>query len=172
MSQLNQESKQPSNTEELRTLDRAAMELSCVDLICQFEHMITAADESDRGDQVEDSAKLASNMLEKLIDFVDTYLTESNEEILEELGRASKAISVHKQALANRSWGTTLMSAFVSGAIDEVSNVTHVQLGKDLACAFATTLHHAIKLFGEKSEIGRRIGQSTIVFVKEFEAVW
>lgn len=172
MSQLNQKAKQASSTEEVRTLDQSAMELSCIDLILQLEHMLATAKESDRGDQVEESAKLANKMLEKLITFSDEHLAGANEEILEEIGRAARSVAIHKEVLSKRSWGSTIMSMFIIDAIDENSKKSHKQLGNDLARACGTTLQYAIQLFGEDSVIGQQIGQSTTVFVNEFEAVW
>ena len=169
MSQLNQETSRPS-TKEVRTAEQAALEMSCVDLICQLEHLLATGKEADRGDQVEDSGKLADKMLEKLVEFSDKHL--DCEEILEQITKASHAIKVHKSMLGNRSWGATIMSVFIVDAIDENSKNSHVQLGKDLVCVCATVLHQAVQLVGEDSEIGKQIGQSMIVFVDEFETAW
>ncbi len=171
MSQLNQETAKPT-TEGVRDADLAAFELSCVHLICQLEHLLATAKESDRSDQVEDSAKLANKILGKLINFADEFLPGSDDAILEELGKAARSSATHKDALSKRSWGTTLKSLFLVDAVDEKSKATHEKLGKDLACACASILNQAIQLVGEDSEIGQQVSQSTTVFVNEFEAVW
>ena len=169
MSQLNQECVQ----QDVRNEDRAELELRCVNLICQLENLLATAKESDRGDQVEDSAKAANKMLDQLITFVESSLTgQAAEEALEEIRKASDASAVHKEILGNRSWGSTFLSIFVSDAVDENSKITHEKLGKQMARTCATTLHHAIELVGAESVIGQQISQSTAVFVHEFVEVW
>lgn len=171
--ELNQESSRPSKTlENTRTPDQAVLELSCVDLFSQLEHMLTTAKEADRGDQVEDSVKLANRMLEKLVQFTDEYLTGNSEAILEQITKAAHSSAIHKQTLSKRSWGATIMSVFLVDASDEKSKSSHAQLGKDLASACATVLQHAIQLVGEESEIGKQISQSMALLVDEFENVW
>lgn len=126
MSNLNQESKKPSTKKEVRTADQAALEMSCVDLICQLEHLLATGKEADRGDQVEESGKLADKILERLVGFADQHL--DSDEILEQISRASHAIKAHKSMLSKRSWGATILSVFIVDPIDKNSVVSHEQL--------------------------------------------
>lgn len=163
----------PTQTDAVRTVDRAELEIACVDLICHLENSIAFAKESGRTEHMSVAATTANNILSKLLSFSDQFFTgEEAEQTREEIVKALDESSAYTAVQKTRSWGSTLKRTFGGAEDNENIKRSYESLGLSLIRACATVLYHAIVLVGFESPLGKQIDQSTVVFVRELKESW
>ena len=163
----------PTQTEDVRSVDQAELEIACVDLICHLESSIAVAKESGRGEHMKVAANTANNILSKLLWFSDQFfIGEEAEQIREEIIKALDESTAYTSVQKTRSWGSTLKRTFGGAEDNENIKRTYESLGLALIRACATVLYHAIAVVGFESPLGKQIDQSTVVFVRELKESW
>lgn len=156
-----------------RTIDQGALEVACVDLICQLESLIAAAKESGREEHMDSAAATAKKMLTRLLEFSDRFFQgEEADQTRDEISKALHQSATYQEILSSRSWGSAIKRAFMGAEDSEEIKSTYEALGLALIRACATVLYHAIVLVGFDSPLGKQIDQSTVVFVRELKESW
>jgi len=152
-------------------VDKVAIELACVDLICQLEHDFANANKGYRGDQVDESTVTSKRMIERVVKFSETHLTDFIEELAPSITAAITAGDVHAQVIRSRSWAKTIASVFVD-KVEPDAALSHKNLGEATAATCCAAFNVAIRILGQESTIGSQVQQSLDVFVEEFEQNW
>ena len=149
------------------------LEAACVNLLAQLEFQLAQTENVCRSEQVERSPDVASKMLARLLDFVETHLHGAEaDQAREEIIKVSEVSELHKSVMASRSWGESLRSMLMKDDVDYNSLTTHTAIGKALARASASVFYSTIAELGQESKSGKELGQSTVTFVKQLEAQW
>jgi hypothetical protein len=152
-------------------VDKTAIGLACVDLISQLENDFASAHAGYRGDQVDESAATSKQMIERVVNFSETHLTDFINELAPSITAAIAAGHEHKQVVRGRSWAKTIVSVFVDKVESDAAQ-THEKLGEATVLAFSTAFNIAIQILGAESPIGEQVQQSLDVFVEEFAQSW
>jgi hypothetical protein len=148
------------------------LEFACVNLISQFENQVDSA--KSRSNHVENAGENADKLLSALLNFCEENLSsESVENVMGQIEKASFASLAHKESLNSLGWGFAISNLFgKSVSSDETVRKTYTDLGNELLAACVAVLREAIAIVGTDCETGKSIEQSTAVFVEEFKANW
>lgn len=160
-------------TSSIVDIDRKALEVSCVNLICKLENVLAKAMEQPKDDFVDESAAIGRSMIEALAIFCGDFLSgESAEQIHAELERALTLTVAYQGVLKARPLTNALLRTFWH--IEEKKEIkeAHAKLGEALVRACAATLYQAVMLIGMETAFGKEIDQSTAVYVNELQQFW
>ena len=148
------------------------MELACIDLVCQLEHLLAVAKEGYRDDQVGGSDVTSESMLKLLMSFSESHLKDEDmDEISASMKSALERVVAHRKVVNSESWTRSFIRVFFD-SVDENSVATHTELGKSMAQACATVFVATIRTLGSESSVAKQVEHSMELFVEEFTKNW
>ena len=155
------------------SVDTATLGISCIELIGQLENVFAKAKEQSQVDFVDESATTARKMLTLLNTFANQYLSGNAVRQSEaEIEKSLLCSHTFDEVLKTRPFSNALKRTFWKAEETEEIKHAHQKLGESLIRATATTLFHAIMIFGTESDLGNEIDQSSVIFVSELKQSW
>ncbi len=157
----------------LRDDARMHIESACVDLICQFESMLTRASKERLVGFGNEIVPIVDESLQVAIEFGETLF---NGETLDALNRrvleARECSQSLRHAVSSFEWKTLRRMIGRQSASELDVLRIHGELGKATAMVLVTALGPAIEILGIQSKSGAEMLRIVRLFIAELEERW
>jgi hypothetical protein len=152
---------------------RVMLERDGVDLMSQFESMLSRCVKCRHTDNYEAIGKIVEQTMRKSLDFGDAHLTgKSRTDLTRRVNRTNAFARELSTAISACSWDA-VRRVFGHESVSEVDVLmVHNQLGNAAAVVAVTALGPVIETIGEKSRSGAEMLKTLKLLVAELKAAW